>query len=59
MGTWYERRGRLTLPEVAFDYVAFGLRLAGAAPIAHDEFESLMSSAQAFYDEARAKRVTA
>jgi hypothetical protein len=57
VGTWYERRGRLTLTEVAFDYVAFGLRLAGAAPIANDGFESLMSSAQTFYEDARARRV--
>jgi TetR/AcrR family transcriptional regulator, cholesterol catabolism regulator len=57
VGTWYERRGRLTLTEVAFDYVAFGLRLAGAASIANDEFESLMSSAQTFYEDARGRRV--
>ena len=29
-------------------YVSFGLRLAGAGSIARDEFDSLMSSAQAF-----------
>ena len=55
VGTWYERRGRLSLPEVALDYVAFGLRLAGADPIEQDELDSLMSSAQAFYEDARPK----
>ena len=30
-------------------YVGFGLRLAGAGAIAQDEFDALMSSAQAFY----------
>jgi AcrR family transcriptional regulator len=57
VGTWYERRGRLSLPEVALDYVAFGLRLAGAGPIEQDELDSLMSSAQAFYEDARPKRL--
>jgi hypothetical protein len=57
VGTWYERRGRLSLSEVAHVYVGFGLRLAGAGPIEQGEFESLMSSAQAFYDDARPKPV--
>jgi Tetracyclin repressor-like, C-terminal domain len=57
VGTWYERRGRLSLPEVALDYVAFGLRLAGADPIEQGELDSLMSSAQAFYEDARPKRL--
>jgi AcrR family transcriptional regulator len=57
VGAWYERRGRLSLPEVVYDYVQFGLRLVGAAAIAQDEFESLLSSAQAFYEEPRARRV--
>ena len=49
VGTWYERRGRLPLSEVALVYVGFGLRLAGAESMARDEFDSLMASAQAFY----------
>jgi AcrR family transcriptional regulator len=49
VGTWYARRGRLPLPEVARAYVGFGLRLAGAGAIAQDEFDALMASAQAFY----------
>ena len=58
VGTWYERRGRLSLSEVALVYVGFGLRLAGAESMARDEFDALMASAQAFYEDARPKRVT-
>lgn len=46
VGTWYERRGRLALPEIALDYVQFGLRLAGAPALERADFEALMSSAQ-------------
>ena len=50
MGTWYERRGRLSLSEVALDYVSFGLRLAGAGPIERSDLDELLAAALAFED---------
>ena len=46
----------LSLPEVAFDYVSSGSGSAGAAAMEQTEFESLMSSAQTFYEDGRPKR---
>ena len=47
VGTWYERRGRLPLAEIAGDYVRFGLRLAGAPALEESEIGALLASAQA------------
>lgn len=44
VGIWYRHGGRLSLDEIAFDYMNFGLRLVGAAELDTAAVSSLMAS---------------
>jgi AcrR family transcriptional regulator len=49
VGIWYRPAGRLALSEVAGTYVAFAMRLAGAAPISEQRVAGMLGAAAAAY----------
>jgi AcrR family transcriptional regulator len=52
VGIWYRPSGRLALADVARAYVAFAMRLAGAAPIDDARVDGMLASAAAVYQHA-------
>jgi AcrR family transcriptional regulator len=47
VGIWYRQAGRLSLDEIAFNYMNFGLRMVGAPQFDTAAVSSLMASARA------------